>query len=166
MPFGKPRQPAEPAAGDPTGTDETEDLSRLGSIHLLPQSLSVDSQVLAQRRSRGIYQALTYEADTRFTGRFSPPDLAALSIPSPDWLRWKGAQLKIYVAKLEATRLAEEIVWNGRRLPLRFDRDAGERGAILTADLAAAAPAGDWKADFAFEIAVNGSEGIGFQLLA
>ncbi|MDJ0947223.1 MAG: cell envelope integrity protein CreD [Kiloniellales bacterium] len=160
LPFGKPEAPAFADGGNPGSEGPSEDggeNGRSGEAYLLPERLKIDAKLDAEVRSRSIYQALLYTADTKLTASFKAPDLEALRIRAPEQVDWDRARLEIYVADLSAVQAAEEILWNDRKLPLYLHRRLGKTGAVLAANLPTLSARDDWAADMKVDIVAKGS---------
>lgn len=87
-------------------------------IYVLPDSLTINGELLPQNRHRGIYEVMLYEASVQLTARFPEPALASLGI-DPAWVDWAGARLLFDLA--DGRGLAEEstLLWNGNNCTLR-----------------------------------------------
>lgn len=57
-----------------SGKRELEEKEKEGELYFLPASLQVDVNLSNETRSRGIYEAQIYHADTRLKGSFSIPE--------------------------------------------------------------------------------------------
>jgi len=82
------------------------------TIHLLPEALRINGEVLPEVRQRSLYQVMLYRSQLRLEGNFTPLPLAALSIDSQAVL-WSEARLLLGIS--DARGLEEEVAlqWNG-----------------------------------------------------
>jgi inner membrane protein len=87
-----------------------------GRIVLLPQSLDANAELSAERRSRGLFQALIYGSKITLAGRFVAPDWAGLGI-STAVLDFSRASLVVGVSDSRGIRQAE-LVLDGK--PMDF----------------------------------------------
>ena len=60
--------------------------------HFLPARLAVSARLSAEKRSRGIYEAVLYRSAVSLTGEFEPPTFAGWQLEAPEIL-WEGATL-------------------------------------------------------------------------
>jgi inner membrane protein len=73
------------------------DQSRDDVIAVLPETLAIDASLDAERRQRGIYEAMVYTSQVALKGRFAPPDIATPPGRVID-VRWEDATLAIGVS--------------------------------------------------------------------
>lgn len=73
--------------------DETRD----DVIALLPETLAINTSLDAERRQRGIYEAMVYTAQVALKGRFASPDLVAPPGRAID-VHWEDATLAIGIS--------------------------------------------------------------------
>ena len=66
-------------------------------IAVLPETLAIDASLDAERRQRGIYEAMVYTSQIALKGRFAPPDLAVPPGRAID-VHWEDATLAIGVS--------------------------------------------------------------------
>jgi inner membrane protein len=127
---------------------------------ILPETLLVDGQLEPVKRHRGIYETVVYTTHLKLSGRFAPPDLAALGVAA-DGLAWDRAYLALGVDDLRGARSALTVRWDGQSLPL----EPGARHPLLPAGVHALLPAlsaGAAPAEFFLELDLNGSGRLAF----
>ncbi len=66
-------------------------------VAVLPETLRIDASLDAERRQRGIYEAMVYTSKVAMKGRFAPPDIAAPVGRTVD-VHWNDATLAVGVA--------------------------------------------------------------------
>jgi inner membrane protein len=126
----------------------------------LPASLKVDGRVVPEKRNRGIFEAVVYRADLRWTGAFRRPSFAAWPI-APEDILWNDAYLSVGVPDLRGIRSGVGIDWEGRTL--QFQPGGAEEGLwssglrVPVPDLAAGKE-GETYYGFAFDLGLNGSQ--------
>ncbi len=73
------------------------DQTRDDVIAVLPETLAIDTSLDAERRQRGIYEAMVYTSQVSLKGRFAPPDIAAPPGRAMD-VHWEDAMLAIGIS--------------------------------------------------------------------
>lgn len=131
--------------------------------HFLPESLKVEGAVAPERRSRGIFETVVYQADLRSSGTFLRPRFEEWDI-APDDILWKEAFLTIGVSDMRGIRRGTVFHWGDRALPV--SPGGGESGIWQTGlrvpvpDLAAAEPGTVYP--FRFDLSLDGSVSLSF----
>jgi inner membrane protein len=135
------------------------------SIHrarFLPDRLVIRGRLLPERRHRGIFETVLYRAQLRIEGELARPDFSAWNV-APEDVLWSEAIVTIGISDLRGIRGNPVMQWNGR--PLVFAGGSGDAKLWSTGLTAANAfVPGDTAARhrFALDLALNGSEQIGF----
>ena len=129
----------------------------------LPARLKVDGRVIPERRNRGIFEAVVYRADLRWTGAFRRPSFAGWAIAPQDIL-WNSAYLSVGVPDLRGIRSSVGIDWEGRTL--QFQPGGGEEG-LWSSGLRVPVPGLEAGKEtdffgFAFDLGINGSKALQF----
>lgn len=88
--WASPQKVAGPILVVPYRSVYKDDKGKVSSItsqaYFLPQTLSVDGNLLPEKRHRGIYEVILYRSDLQIKGRFASLDPENLKIPKDDWL--------------------------------------------------------------------------------
>jgi inner membrane protein len=131
-----------------------------GTAYFLPEALKIDGDVQTQTLHRGIYDAAVFRAQVTLSGKFAPPDFAALKIDMKD-VQWKDAFVTIAVNDLRGTRQGLVLDWGGTKKNML----PGSQVPGFTTG--ASAPLGNDKpmageTTFSIPVDFNGSEGIFF----
>ena len=79
-------------------------------LHVLPDSLVVDGTVNAERRRRGIYEAVTYDTALHVSGSYTVPDFAAWRVASADVL-WDDAILSVEMPDQRGLKERVDLAW-------------------------------------------------------
>ena len=79
--------------------------------HFLPEQLKINGKVLPEKRYRGIYEVIVYNAHLNFEGQFSFPDLSSLNIDSADVL-WDDISLGVGIPDMRGIRESISLQWN------------------------------------------------------
>jgi len=89
----------------------------------LPDELSSTSQLVNERRYRGIFEVPLYQAEIGLQGHFSQPSFDKWDIKNEDVL-WDKARLVIMVSDARAIQKQAKIVWNQQSYFLEPGSDA------------------------------------------
>lgn len=100
-----------------------------GEVLVMADSMSLDSSLRSQSRTRGIFSAPVLEADLEIKGVLSAA--AEDAAPPGSLLSWDQARLVLELPDLRALRETPIVSWDGRDLSLR--PDAGEGRAYARA---------------------------------
>ncbi len=90
-------------------------------IHVLPDSLVVDGTVNAERRRRGIYEAVTYDTTLHVSGSYTVPDFAAWRVASGDVL-WDDAILSVEMPDQRGLKERVDLAWGRSTVGFRSGR--------------------------------------------
>ena len=66
-------------------------------VAVLPETLRIDASLDAERRQRGIYEAMVYTSQVALKGRFAPPEIAAPVGRTID-VHWDDATLAVGIS--------------------------------------------------------------------
>ena len=124
-------------------------------VYVLPESLSIAAELLPERRYRGIYEVILYNARIKMRAHFAPLDLEGLNIAANDIL-WRDASLLLGISDLKGIRDIIKINWNGKELvanPGIEWKDVLESGITVKPELGPRAGSHD----FAVDLNLNGS---------
>jgi inner membrane protein len=86
-------------------------------LHVLPDSLAVEGAVDAERRRRGIYEAVTYDTTLHICGSYTVPDFAVWRVAPRDVL-WGEAILSVELPDQRGLKERVDLVWG--RTPSGF----------------------------------------------
>jgi len=145
-----------------TGITYVEDRLSLyqNRLFILPESLSIDTELRPQIRRRGIYETVLYTAETSVSGNFARPNLADLGIEDVGRIQWGKARLAVFVADIRGITEASDLDWKGTSIPFRTgDPEKGSIVASLQLPDPAQTP---WPAGFSFRLNLKGSRTFGF----
>ena len=140
------------------GTDEKLITARK-TIHLLPEMLRINGEVLPEVRKRSLYQVMLYRSQLKLDGNFAAAPLAALGIDSQAVL-WNEARLLLGIS--DARGLEEEVTlqWNGASKKLEAgmpENGALKSGLSIPVDFSAGLAG-----DFSLTLRLRGSENLYF----
>jgi inner membrane protein len=148
-----------PAGGDKVERREVEEVA-VATAYFLPDTLNIAGDVQTQTLHRGIYDAAVFRAAVTLSGRFAPPDFAALKIDLKD-VQWKEAFVTIALNDMRGTREGISLSWGGDKRPLlpgsQVPGYTTGATAMLASDKPISAPV-----DFSIPLDFNGSEAIYF----
>ncbi|MGB3587566.1 MAG: cell envelope integrity protein CreD, partial [Tunicatimonas sp.] len=97
-----------------TITDDNRSRRSVQYIHVLPDSLNVQVEVLPEKRSRGIYQAIVYQAQLQIEGTFALPDWSTMGVDSSQLLRLETA-LSLGISDMRGINQAVTVEWNANQ---------------------------------------------------
>jgi inner membrane protein len=132
-------------------------------IHVLPDSLVVDGTVNAERRRRGIYEAVTYDTTLHVSGSYTVPDFAAWRVASGDVL-WDDAILSVEMPDQRGLKERVDLAWGRSTVGFRSGRPvlgvyAGSIEAPVPG-LADSAPGA--RIPFSFDLSLAGGGSLSF----
>lgn len=140
--------------------DKGNPVALVERVHVLPESLSIAAELLPERRYRGIYEVILYNARIKMRAHFAPVDLEGLNIPADD-IFWRDASLLLGIGDLKGIRDIIKVKWNGKELvanPGIEWKDVLETGITVKPDLASRAGSYEFEVD----LNLNGSGEIQF----
>ncbi len=140
---------------------DRKEQTSLSRATFLPERLVVRGRLVPERRRRGIFETVLYRAQLRIEGEFAKPDFALWNVADQDVL-WDQAIVTIGLSDLRGIRGNPVMQFNGRALT--FGGGSGD-ARLWASGLTAAHPFADVTAakyPFAMDLALNGSEQIGF----
>ena len=132
--------------------------------HFLPEALDMNGELESETRYRGIFEVPVYLARVRFAGSFAKPDLGDWAASEAD-IRWDRAELVVHVSDARAIRNAVHLEWGEERfefLPSAGSLGSAEGRSGFHVPLRRAARLTDAGIEFAFDLALQGSDGIRF----
>ena len=146
----------------PDGRVESREVEEttVATAYFLPDTLEISGDVQTQTRHRGIYDAAVFRGQITLSGRFAPPDFAALKIDPKDIL-WKDSAVTLAVSDLRGTREGLVLDWGGVKRPLQPGSQLPGYTTGVTASLAGDRPIAT-ASPFSIALDINGSGGIFF----
>lgn len=132
-----------------------------GYVHFLPDSIDIRGQVDPQKRYRGIYLVVLYNAQLEVSGRFSGLNAEALSVPEED-LQWEDALFTVGISDMKGIEQAIPVRINDTTYqfgPGTVTNDILDSGASFPIQLSRKANAA---IDFSFQLNLNGSTSLYF----
>jgi len=130
-----------------------------------PDELHIDATNRVQKRYKSIYEMLVYGADVAISGRFATPDFTPLNV-TPAQIKWQSATLVLGISGVRAVKSVSLNAAGADRaieagvLPYHPFGD-GVRAAVPLEGIGG----GPLPLEFAFTLALNGRENLGFQPL-
>ena len=140
--------------------DKGNPVALVERVYVLPESLFIAAELLPERRYRGIYEVILYNARIKMRAHFAPVDLEGLNI-APNDIFWRDASLLLGMSDLKGIRDIIKIRWNDQELvanPGIEWKDVLETGITVKPGLASRA--GSY--EFAVDLNLNGSGEIQF----
>jgi inner membrane protein len=124
--------------------------------HFFPERLDVRGRLTPEKRYRGIYVVMLYNAQLTFSGRFRQPDFAALKI-RPEDVQWNDAFVSFGLTDLKGIRRAIQMKFGEQQLqfePGEATPDLFQRGVGIPVKLV---PGGTAAIPFTLNLNLNGS---------
>ena len=155
-----------PASPDfkPVYVQETQWSRR--NLYILPEQQKIMAELASQTRKRGIYEALLYNLDSGFKGRFQLPPIKELPVKEGARLLLDQARLLVHVSDLRGSANAPRLIWGGQDLPFEVRSEKlpdglSDKLSWIQASLPELSP--DTAAtDFSFQIKLKGSSNLRF----
>ncbi|MCO6477998.1 MAG: cell envelope integrity protein CreD [Phaeodactylibacter sp.] len=132
-----------------------------GYVHFLPDSIDIRGQVDPQKRYRGIYMVVLYNAQLELSGRFNGLNAEALSVPEED-IQWEDALFTIGISDMKGIEEAIPVRINDTTYqfgPGTVTNDILESGASFPIRLSRESASA---LDFSFRLNLNGSSSLHF----
>ncbi|MCY7349683.1 MAG: cell envelope integrity protein CreD [Cytophagaceae bacterium] len=145
-----------------TVTDEKGKTStETAYAHLLPETLNVSGSVVPEKRYRGIYVVMLYQARLRLNGTFARPDFTKLGV-AESALRWNEAFVNLGVSDMRGIRETVSLTWNGRPLAPSPGIVSNDLFAAGISAPAVVPPTGAGVLRFTANLVLNGSSELRF----
>lgn len=140
---------------------EGKPVTERGYAHFLPDTVDMKGELLPQKRYRGIYVVVLYNAKLSVQGHFSRLRADALSVPEES-LQWEEAIFTIGISDMKGVEAAIPVQFNDTTLQLgpgTITNDIYSSGASVPLPLPKGA---DTRLTFAYELDLNGSTDLHF----
>lgn len=129
--------------------------------HFLPENLSVEGNIIPEKRYRGIFEVVVYRTTLKLAGNFMPLDIDNSGL-STTQLMWDKAAISLGIPDLRGIEEQIEMDWNGQKL--RFNsglpaEDVFKKGVSVYVDLSAAK---ENNQAFALNLDIKGSQELKF----
>ena len=132
-------------------------------LHVLPDSLTVEGSVDAERRRRGIYEAVTYDTTLHVSGSYTVPDFATWHVASRDVL-WGEAVLSVELPDQRGLKERVVLAWSRQTSAFHSGRPSiGMYGGSIEAPVPGLAGlAAGARVPFSFDLALTGGGSLSF----
>ena len=129
-------------------------------LHVLPEQLDVTGHVTPELRYRGIYEAVLYNTQLKFSGSFAKPDFDALGVPAKS-IRWERAVVYFGIPDMKGLHSGLHMKLGGNELEMNPGLPTDH---IVDSGLSCAAPDIRRAESLPFELSLdlNGSQWLGF----
>lgn len=139
-----------------------------GYLYLLPESLSIDSELVTEIRYRGVHKIPVYTANTMIRGVFAAPDVSNLGVDGAT-IDWSRAYFALSITDAKAVRNAPAMSINDN--PANFEAGGSQVPGFDSQIIAAARDILDAetrRSEFAFSINLDlsGTDSLQFLPLA
>jgi inner membrane protein len=82
-------------------------------LHILPNELNVNADITPEKRNRGIYEIVVYNAKVKLSGNFSEIDFSKLDIPLKD-IHFDKTHLTVGISDLRGIERQISLTWNDK----------------------------------------------------
>ncbi len=144
--------------------DYNENQERINVIknemYFLPEDLSIETELIPEIRSRGLFQVVVYRSIIHLSGHFNASNL---SINERHFeIEWEGAYLSIGISDLRGIRESVTFIWNDKKMKSGPGASSGliRSGIIISNLFDRDGPQSNYV--FETEIHLNGSQSISF----
>ena len=128
-------------------------------VHLLPDDLKINGDVLPEVRHRSLYDVTLYRSDLQLSGRFKAQSLASLNI-APETILWGEAVLLFGIN--DARGLQDDIALRWGDVKTRFEAGVPENNAIKEGLSVIVPMSGQSEVPFDIRLNLRGSENLNF----
>ncbi len=80
-------------------------------IHVLPEALNVDGEIIPEKRNRGIYEIVVYNSNITISGSFILPNFKSLDI-APQNILFDQSDLNVGISDLRGLEKLVTVDWN------------------------------------------------------
>ncbi|HAH49956.1 MAG TPA: cell envelope integrity protein CreD [Balneola sp.] len=136
-------------------------------IHILPESLNVNGEIIPQTLKRGIFEIAVYDSQSALSGKFEFPDLEKLKV-DPEALMLDQARLNLGISDMKGIENDIKVKWNNDEISFEpgvshLHKDVLKTGisAPLTLSLSPTTQNLE-NADFKIQLNLKGSESLAF----
>jgi inner membrane protein len=129
-------------------------------LHILPDTVDIDSRITPEVRYRGIYKAILYNATLSFDGSFSWHPVENLRIP-PENILWSDAFISLGIADTRGVKEWSKAVFDGKPLAMGPGVPTAD---VVASGISAAIQFNDsaGRHTFHLELDLNGSRQLNF----
>jgi inner membrane protein len=151
-----------PAVSRHLGNDGREHRST-SYLHIVPESLQVNAEVVPERRKRGLFEDVLYTAHLRLSGSIALAEGKSI-VRDHQTVEWDRAVLQFGLSDLKGVRSQLTLRWNDRPGSMEPGSDSGD---ARTSIVQAAVPltGSEQRAAFAMEVQLNGGGELQFVAL-
>ena len=143
-----------------TKNSQNEYISTTDYAYFLPNKLNIKGEIFPQKRKRGIYEIIVYNARLEVSGTLPKPDFSEWSIPEND-INWKDAFISIGIPDMRGIKDNIILHCGDENISLNSGIEAN---ALMTSGVSARIPAEGLSEgkEFSFKININGSKSLKF----
>lgn len=150
---------AERITGEGTVIDEA-----IRYAHFLPEELNIKGMIDPEKRQRGIYEVVVYNANLEISGRFLAPDFSKWDI-APDDILYKQAFVTLGIPDMRGIADNLNLEWENKKQPFNPGVKTSDVVAIgISADIDLSQDNNSSK-NFKIALSLNGSRDLYFSPL-
>ena len=132
-----------------------------GRLHFLPETLSVSARVSTEKRMRGIYSALLYDAQQAITGSFVVPDGFGVLDVAGTTYAWGDAYVLLGVGDTRGIKGTPLLHWAGASRSWTGGTEGSTIGDGIHASVGRLAPSAH-EYSFGIDLSLQGTQSIEF----
>lgn len=128
--------------------------------YFLPEQLTINGQIMPEKRNRSIYEIIVYSSTISFKGKFNKLQLTTMSVPAENWLL-KEAFIAVGISDLRGIEEQIKLHWNNQAIDFRPGLPTN---GVLTSGVHAIVPTQllDAESVFDFSLVLKGSKQLFF----
>ncbi|PJZ64792.1 cell envelope integrity protein CreD [Leptospira wolffii] len=139
--------------------EDAEEVAEEGEVYFLPETLNVESDLKAEKRKRGIYEAVLYGGNVKIRGEFKSP--TRNDFPSrTERIGWEEARLIVSVSDPKGIGNSIQLAWSGKEKSFQPGSSSPYIPSGLYTDLDLSKR--ESSLSFQIQIPLKGSESVSF----
>lgn len=146
-------------------TDEKSGKEKIVSVreklHILPSKLNIVTEMRPERRYRGVYEIVVYNAIIKVSGEFNKLNFDELDIPASNF-DFSKARLNVGIDDLRGIEKQIELNWNNLRFPFNPGVSSSDNFSSGINAQIALSPTDNHIYTFSFELKLKGSQQLYF----
>jgi inner membrane protein len=99
-------------------TEKGERVSTTAYAHFLPETLNIDGTLRPEKRSRGIFDAVVYSSDIKFSGKFLTSDILNFDTKDKE-MDWNKAFVSVGISDVRGVENTIDLNWNDEKFAFK-----------------------------------------------
>jgi len=144
-------------------TKEYEFVTTTAYAHFLPEELDINGVINPEKKHRGIYEVVVYNANLKLNGHFNYPDIHELGLKEENML-WDEVFVSIGISDLRSIKESVKVNWNGKAIQFNPGVESND---VIYSGLSTKVPlkmdsAKSDKINFSLDLVMNGNSRLFF----